>query len=122
MINFFKFYRLINYGSKIAWTRSLAYVFLGYAVSGTIVPMPMFLNFLAVLGIFMAAFSLNDYMDYKNGGEKNYMRELMKASGITDKAIILLVFLPLLLMAGALYLNFISVALLGIFLAVAIAY
>ena len=76
-----RFYRILPWGRKGSWVKLLGYTLLGYALSHHLRPGLILLNLLAVGGIFMYGFSLNDYFDFLLEGDSNYAGEMVKKRG-----------------------------------------
>ena len=121
MIDLLWFYRARRWGKKLPFTRFLGYPLLGMAVGpeGTLPSFPFLLYLvdgLAVTGILMFSYSLNDYFDFQLEGDSNYLGELLRTGRLTHRQALFLVFLPLLLLLPSFLLPLPSLLLLLLFL------
>jgi hypothetical protein len=127
MIDPLRFYRMIRWKRKLPFTRFLGYPLLGMAVGpeGALPSFPFSLYLvdgLAITGILMFSYSLNDYFDFLLEGDSNYVGELLKTERLTRRQALLLVLLPLLLFLPSFLLPLPSLLLLLLFLLLSALY
>lgn len=91
-----RFYRMVDRPDKTAWTRCLAYLFLGYAAAARFELLPMLVNTVIVAGIFMSAFALNDHYDHQVLKEKNFAGDLIASGAVSRRRALAMACLPLL--------------------------
>lgn len=104
-IEFLYFYRIISWENKITAIRPLGYAFLGYLVAGHWVFLPILINTLAIIGLLMFAYSINDYYDFKNIGERNFLGTKIKEGNIGGKKAFVYCFLPLIFIVPLIFIN-----------------
>jgi len=102
MIDPLALYRVKRWGKKLPFTRFLGYPLLGMAMGpeGALPSFPFLLYLvdgLAVTGILMFSYSLNDYFDFLLEGDSNYLGECLGAGRLTRRQALSLILLPLLL-------------------------
>jgi len=114
-LDLLRFYRILPWEKKGSWVKLLGYTVLGWALSHPS-SFTVFTDFLAVTGIFMYGFSLNDYFDFLLEGDSNYLGELLRTGGLTCRRALSLILLPLLLLLPSLLLPLPSLLLLLLFL------
>lgn len=90
-----KFYRILP--RKRSWLKLLGYTVLGCTLSHPPLSLAM-LNLLMVCGIFMYGFAINDYFDFRIGGEKNFVGTFVEKRG--EGKTFFLILLPLLLLTS----------------------
>ena len=116
-------YRLVHWEEKLAWTRGLAYVFLGYCVAAQFHFIPLLCNLLVISGICMCAYSLNDLYDYKKKNEKNFMGYALGRGMFSERHAHIYCFLPLVLLGGIFFIDsIVSQILLIVFSLITILY
>jgi len=114
-LDLLRFYRILPWEKKGSWVKLLGYTVLGWTLSHPS-PFTVFTDFLAVTGIFMYGFSLNDYFDFLLERDSNYLGELLKTGRLTRRQALSLILLPLLLLLPSLLLPLPSLLLLLLFL------
>lgn len=92
---FIYFYRVLNWEEKINCLRPLGYVLLGYAVAGKFDFGLNLANTLALIGIFIFVYSLNDFYDWKLRGERNFLGLMIEKKEISEKQAIVYSVTPL---------------------------
>ena len=120
-LDLLRFYRILPWEKKGSWVKLLGYTVLGWALSHPS-SFTVFTDFLAVTGIFMYGFSLNDYFDFLLERDSNYLGELLKTGRLTRRQALSLILLPLLLLLPSLLLPLPSFLLLLLFLLLSALY
>lgn len=102
------FYRISGWRKKLPLTRFTGYLFLGYALGfgSDILQVsfwrssfwPIFLNTLAIYGLFMFSFAINDFYDYTFERDDNYVGHLLEQGKLSRGRALALCSLPLLLL------------------------
>lgn len=100
---FLYFYRIANWKTKISSLRPLGYLFFGYLIASHFEPIPLFFNSIAVIGVLVSSYSLNDYFDWKTQKEDNFLSGSIKAKKLSDKQALFFSLLPLLFTAGLVF-------------------
>jgi len=95
LYDIFYFYRILHWQNKLAWSRGLAYVIVGYAVAAQFKIIPLVAYFLAISGICMCAYALNDFYDYKRHGENNFLAACVHSGRMSERKAFTCSFLPL---------------------------
>lgn len=101
--DFLYFYRILNWETKISALRPLGYLIFGYLIASRFEPLPLFFNSLAIIGVLVSSYSLNDYFDWKNQGEDNFLSKSVKGKKLSEKQALLLTLVPLILVAGLVF-------------------
>lgn len=101
------FYRLKTWRNKLSCLRFLGYPAIGFALSPTINPWKAGLDTLAIVGVSMFAYTINDYFDFKRLGEENFLSRWMK-QGASERKILGTTFLPLSLFPLVILMNSLS--------------
>ncbi|MCQ8897839.1 MAG: hypothetical protein NQU48_00065, partial [Hadesarchaea archaeon] len=127
VIDLLGFYRAKRWGKKLPFTRFLGYPLLGMAVGpeGALPSFPFLLYLvdgLAVTGILMFSYSLNDYFDFLLEGDSNCVGELLRTGRLTRRQALPLILLPLLLLLPSFLLPLPSLLLLLLFLLLSALY
>lgn len=106
---FIYFYRILNWKGKISCFRFLGYSFFGYAMSFSYYYSDISwwiacgLNAIAILGVLMFSYALNDYYDFKLQGERNFLAIKIVAGHIQEKRAIIYCCIPLIFLLPLLF-------------------
>jgi len=114
------FYRIKKLKNKVSWINSLFYGAFGLILSGFFEFRIYFIEFLALSGIFMVSFSLNDFYDYKIEKDRNHAGIMVKKTGAVKTLVLCL--LPAVLAFPAVFLNSFSKILILVFAILSVFY
>ncbi|MDA1334677.1 MAG: UbiA family prenyltransferase [bacterium] len=93
-----RIYRIIH-GKKISGFRLLGYTFFGYAIGGVFDTIPLAINTLIVGVGIMGASILNDYYDWKLGGEINDVGSAVQEGRLSERNLLVLFLLPFIVLS-----------------------
>lgn len=96
-LDFFYFYRVLNWKHKISSIRPLGFALFGYTIAAELKPVPILANTLAVLGAILFCYTLNDFSDLKSKNEQSFMKTAIKEGLLTRRKALILCLLPLIL-------------------------
>ncbi len=104
-------YRLAPWGNKLRSFRMLGYTILGYLMSGSFNLFAILINTLAVFGVLLFGFLINDYYDYKIQKEINFIGFKIKDGSLKKREFFLYLLIPLFLVFPIFFISrFISVS------------
>lgn len=113
------FYRVRGWKNKLSCLRFMVYPLLGFSLS-PLKPLEILADGLAVLGGSMSAYALNDFFDFKLGGEENFSSRMAEKVG--EAKTLALALLPLSLLPLALLTTLPTLSLLLLLLLLTLSY
>lgn len=118
--DFIYFYRIRTRENKLGCLRPLGYTVLGYAIAAQFSFIPIFFNTLAILGVLMFGYAINDYYDFKLLGEENFISTKLK-EGLKEKKALVFCYAPLVLLLPLFFLLSLPAFLLALLFTVLVA-
>ncbi len=92
---FLCFYRIKKWRKKGSWPKLLGYTLLGYGIAAHFEVFTILINTILIIGIFMYAFSVNDFFDFLLLNDENFIGEKIKTAEIAKEMAFIYCHLPL---------------------------